>query len=285
MKLTIGMAVYNQPIDVFFTLQTLRLYQDMTDVEIVVVDNYGDTRMKDWMDGWVDNGRYVLFNEIVGTTQARQEVFNVAKGEFVLCIDSHVILWPNAVARLKEFVSVMGEFYVNTLEGKLEKTDISGALFHGPMAYDNLRAFSTHMEPVWRDNMWGIWSDVISEDQIPEDPFEIPAHGLGLFGCRKDAWLGFNPWFRGFGGEEGYIHEKFRRNGRQVLCLPFLKWNHKFFDIGGVAYPLDMKDRIRNYLLGFQELGMSWAPIKEHFGERLIDQILKEEEGKNETVG
>ena len=38
------------------------------------------------------------------------------------------------------------------------------------------------------------------------EPFEIPMQGLGMFSCRKEAWLGFNPLFNGFGGEEGYIH-------------------------------------------------------------------------------
>lgn len=37
--------------------------------------------------------------------------------------------------------------------------------------------------------------------------------GLGIFACRRDVWPGFNPRLRGFGGEEGYIHEKFRRAG------------------------------------------------------------------------
>jgi hypothetical protein len=61
------------------------------------------------------------------------------------------------------------------------------------------------------------------------DPhFEIPAMGLGLFSMRKDAWPGFNPLFRGFGGEEGYIHEKVRRLGGKAICLPALRWIHRF---------------------------------------------------------
>ena len=42
-------------------------------------------------------------------------------------------------------------------------------------------------------------------------PFEISLQGLGAFACCKAAWVGLNPRLRCFGGEEGYVHEKFRR--------------------------------------------------------------------------
>jgi hypothetical protein len=106
-------------------------------------------------------------------------------------------------------------------------------------------------------------------------PFEIPAHGLGLFACRKDAWLGFNPRFQHFGGEECYIHEKFRQAGRTTICLPFLKWWHRFWRIGGAPYPAFDESRIMNYLIGHHELGLEQQPVVDHFARRL---------GKNITV-
>ena len=36
--------------------------------------------------------------------------------------------------------------------------------------------------------------------------------------------------FREFGGEEWYIHEKYRQAGAKCLCLPFLRWQHRFAD-------------------------------------------------------
>jgi hypothetical protein len=89
--------------------------------------------------------------------------------------------------------------------------------------------------------------------------------GLGVFSCRKSAWLGFHPQFRGFGGEEGYIHEKFRQAGRRCLCLPWLRWIHRFGRPGGVQYPLIVEDKLRNYVLGHAELGLDLAPVVEHF--------------------
>ena len=108
-----------------------------------------------------------------------------------------------------------------------------------------------------------------------DEPFEIPGQGLGLFMSRKDAWLGFNPHARGFGGEEMYIHEKYRQNGRKTMCLPWLKWGHRFGRPDGVPYPLTRWNKVRNYVLEFKELGLDMTPIKEHF----VDSGLFGEDG------
>jgi hypothetical protein len=96
-------------------------------------------------------------------------------------------------------------------------------------------------------------------------PFEIPGQGLGSFTCRRQAWLGFNSYARGFGGEELYIHEKFRKQGSKAVCLPFLKWLHRFGRPDGPKYPLSRYGKTRNYVLEFNELGRSLEPIEEHF--------------------
>lgn len=119
----------------------------------------------------------------------------------------------------------------------------------------------------------------VSASDVPR-PFEIPAQGMGAFACRRDAWLGFNPRFRGFGGEECYIHEKFRRAGHKAMCLPFLKWVHRFGRPGGVPYKLVMEDRIFNYLVGHDELGLDPAPVLEHFKDKVpaanLERLIRE---------
>jgi hypothetical protein len=99
------------------------------------------------------------------------------------------------------------------------------------------------------------------------DPhFEIPAMGLGLFSMRKDAWPGFNPLFRGFGGEEGYIHEKVRRGGGKAICLPALRWIHRFTREGQtIPYPLNLWNKVRNHVLGHLELGLPLDRLREEF--------------------
>lgn len=102
--------------------------------------------------------------------------------------------------------------------------------------------------------------------EVLDPAFEIPAQGLGLFACRKDAWLGFNPNFRGFGGEEMYIHEKYRRAGAKVVCLPGLPWWHRYGKTEDVArYPNSLYERARNYVLGRLELGLPLDDVKANF--------------------
>jgi len=98
-----------------------------------------------------------------------------------------------------------------------------------------------------------------------EIPFDIPGQGMGLFASRKDTWLGFAKHCSGFGGEEMNIHTKYRQAGRRVVCLPFLKWNHRFGRAGGAPYPIPLDAKIRNYVLWANELGMPLDRIKLHF--------------------
>ncbi len=44
MKLTIGIPAYNNYHDVWFTVQALRMFHDLTATEIMVVDNFGCER-------------------------------------------------------------------------------------------------------------------------------------------------------------------------------------------------------------------------------------------------
>lgn len=101
-------------------------------------------------------------------------------------------------------------------------------------------------------------------DDVNAEPFDIPAMGLGLFTCRRDAWLGFNEHFRGFGGEEFYIHEKYRQSGRRNLCLPSLRWLHRFMR-SGTGYANRLEDRVRNYIIGHRELKLDLGRLKDHF--------------------
>ena len=189
-----------------------------------------------------------------------------------MSIDPHVLFEPQTIHKLIAFLKAHPE------------TD---DLYHGPMLYDLIKDHDpcSKMDPVWRDNMFGTW-DYDDRGNNPYGlPFEIEMHGLGIFLCRTDAWLGFNKNFRGFGGEEGYIHKKFKQLGRKTICLPFLRWIHRFQRPRGVPYPLDVRDRIRNYIIGHKELGQPLDEIVEHF-EKLhpsidINLIIKEAESLN----
>jgi len=241
MKLTIGMAAFQNEIEVWFTLQALRLYQDVKNVELLVVDNGGTDNMARTV---IDcRARYERFTDVVGTAVPRNKVFEWAAGDFVLCIDSHVMLAPRAITQLKWWLESHWEDARN--------------LIHGPWLKSGMDGVTTHYLPVWRGQQWGIWGPIEAHEAIPTEPFEIDMMALGLMGCRKDSWLGFHPECKSFGGVEGLLDAKYRHAGRKSLCLPFLKWMHCFIETPDrVKYPSSMADKTRNYELGFDELGM-----------------------------
>lgn len=310
-RLTIGMATYNDFDGCYFTIQSLRLYHSFPreDVELLIVDNAPQSSHSQMLGGLcgASGARYIPLHAPVGTSPSRNRVFEAAEGEFVLCMDSHVMLVPGAVQRLLDFIPEAGPH-----------------LYTGPMIMDDLSGICTHFTPQWRSEMYGIWgrawqclcgnmnftcteiNGLIAYwhmplctsriggcgecgKQLPSigwaghesllisqgytslgadrngEKFEIPGQGLGLFGCRKDAWLHFHPHAVGFGAEELNIHELYRQRGHKCYSLPFLTWLHKFGRPNGVPYPLQRYHKVRNYVLWHLLLGKKLDDIHEHF--------------------
>lgn len=268
-KLTVGMATHNDFHGVYFTVQALQMYHGdcLADIEIVIVDNDPDgpdgSAVRNFAHS-VDHCRYVPFADFTGTC-VKDLVFRTAQSDAVLCIDSHVMLFPGAVRQLIEF-----------FEAHPECND----LLQGPLFNDRLCLRGTHWDGQWQNGEWFNWA-VDQRGASPDNPpFEIDAQGSGVFACRKEAWPGFSPRFTGFGWEEGYIHEKFRQAGRRTLCLPFLRWIHRFTaDPKRVTYPNSWDDRIRNVIIGHSELGLDATPVTEYFrgllGPRLFPRIAE----------
>jgi hypothetical protein len=280
-KFTIGMATYDDYDGVYFSLQAIRLYHPeiLDDTEFLVIDNHPDGpcgQALKALENSIPNYRYVPKGDVSGTA-IRDCVFEEASGDVVLCMDCHVLIAKGALRRLIEYCDADPE---------------SRDLMQGPLVYDDMKRIATHFKPEWRAGMYGFWSTTPAGTDPDNPPFEISMQGLGIFACRRDAWPWFNPAFRGFGGEEGYIHEKIRQRGGRVLCLPFLRWMHRFNRPMGVPYPNRWEDRVRNYLIGFRELGWNTAPIAEHFktvlgeetGERMIAQLEEEIASSSQSI-
>lgn len=252
--LTIGMATYDDFDGVFYSVQALRMYHDLDECEIVVVDNNPTSEEGKATKAFIeqrcsDIARYVPFTEKKGSCPPRGHLFDVARGEYTMCIDSHVFLEAGAIEDLKRWLV----------------DNPTDDLLHGPLLHNDLqRIQATHMTPQWRSEMFGTWG-VDHEAMETDEPFDIPQHGLGLFCAKTSTWLKFNPRFDGFSGGEGYIHEKYRKAGRRVLCLPFLKWMHKFARPRGVPHRPMLEQKIKNHLIGWHELGMDLGLIWNHF--------------------
>lgn len=261
-KLTIGMATYDDYDGVYFTIQSLRMYHDICntdEVEFVVIDNNPKSKHGEETKKFVDKikGKYFGISNKT-TTAIRNEVFANAAGEFTLCLDPHILIYKGGVDALLKYY---------------QSEETHKNIVSGPLLYDDMKHISTHFEPEWRNSMYGTWG---TNNSAYKDitPFEIPMQGLGCFSCKTINWPKFNERFIGFGGEEGYIHEKFRLAGGKAICLPELKWMHRFGRPGGVPYRLILEDRVWNYFVGWLELyndpeHEQIKAIHEHFKDKL----------------
>lgn len=264
--LTIGMATYDDFDGCWATIQSLRLHQSMHDVEIVVIDNHPTGHHAEHVKKLVKGARhgtagtkYVEMPSPVGNAAAKNRIFGAARGEWVLVIDCHVMLPVGAIAKLKKLI-----------RSRIDSRD----LYQGPNITGDQFAAQSHWDDVWRGEMWGTWARDPRAADPGGEPFEIGGMGGGLFACRRDAWLGFHPQMRGFGGESMYIQRKYRQHGRKVWCLPFLRWLHRYPRPNGIPFPILRADKITNYMLGMIELDdhESLAEMRKHFRSVSEDQ-------------
>ena len=273
--LTIGMATYDDYDGVFFSVMAIRLFHPeiLDSVEILVVDNHPQGRCAEplkALEGYCRPCYRYLPVRFVHGTAVRDVVFQAARGDFVLCMDCHVMFAPGGLKRLLDY---------------LRQNPDSRDLLQGPMFSYDLKKVSTHWDDQWGAGMWGQWGTDARGESLEQPPFEISMMGLGIFCCRKAVWPGLSHRLRGFGGEEGCLHEKFRGRGGRALCLPFLLWLHRFERPMGVHYPVSSVDRARNYLILFQEAGLSTEPVFENLSEmcgldvcQAVERELEKEE-------
>jgi glycosyltransferase involved in cell wall biosynthesis len=254
MNLSFVMATYKDSINTRNTVQHLRQFHWQDGDDIVVVDNKPDdaehAKVLTGFLGQVRAARYIAFPEPQGTAAPRDYAIRAAKHAVVVCMDPHVTFEPNAIEAVRHYFE--------------ERPDCKD-IVNGPMLYDNLNyaQASTHFADEWRDRMHGTWAT--DARGVGTEPFEILAQGLGAFAVRKAAWPGFNPNFRGFGGEEHYIHEKVRRAGGKVVCIPQFRWNHCFYYLGKKDFLNTDYNKARNYIIGHRELGWSLKRVRKHF--------------------
>ena len=291
MPLTIGMAVYKEPDNVWFTLTAL--HANHPKVQYLVVDNSPERSERTAGICRAVGGRYVHRPDLTGTSAPRDAVMRLASTPWVMCVDSHIIFETGAIQRTLDY---------------LDKADTK-PLYQGPLAGDDGVATYTHWTQPKPPGLWGEWETVYQKDGrlftvrfgegvarvdwatkevidtipsaeyrghaaqgwFPVDaetpPFEIPMLGLGCFLSHRSAWKGFNPLFQGFGGEEGYLHGKM---GSTTL-LPWLRWRHLFRDATiAPPYKTVLEDHTWNLLVGHRELGIeATGVIHDTFGSRI----------------
>jgi len=263
-RLTIGMATYRDWPGVWATIQSLRLcHQEATPhVEIIVIDN---DPAADPHRPAEDNhsfkvrqlcertgARYEHYTATRGTAAAKGRIFDLASAPAVLVMDCHVLLPAGTVARL-----------INWFEAHPGTRDLVQGPCIGDGGLDDI--IGTHFAPVWGSLMYGTWA---TDPRVyTTDGFEIEMQGCGLFACRRDAWPGFHPLLRGFGPEEFHLHQRIRRAGGRCLCLPWLKWCHRFGNPDGARPPgLHPEERLRGHIITHLDTrAPDLAEMRRHF--------------------
>ncbi|MEV5574427.1 glycosyltransferase [Spirillospora sp. NPDC052269] len=253
--LTVGICTYDDFDGAWFTIASLLLHHPgpMRAAEILLVDNHPVgpvAQALKRLDAEIPNYRYVPVTS-VRSTAVRDVLFRLAVGEVVVVLDSHVLLADGALEAALSY---------------LARPEAARDLVQGPVLQDDgVQVMATHFAPAWSAGMYGRW-EVDQRGLNPKgSAFEIPMQGLGAFACRRDAWVGINPHFRGFGGEEGYLHEKVRRAGGRTVCLPAMRWVHRFERPYEVPYPITWEDHLRNNLLAHQELELDEGLLLAHY--------------------
>lgn len=268
LKLTIGMATYQNSNGVITTIQNIRLnnLKLLNRLHFVIIDNCPEPYIEDTSRGsnhstelinfitWLGDGHtYIPLDSPRGTAPPRNKVFEVSKDEFTMCVDDHVYFPEGVIQKVFDYLDAHPD---------------SNDLLSGPILKDDLSVMATRFDEEWRHEMEGIWGYEAKEADPVYGPSEIPAMGLGMFVCRTEAWRkvgGFHPLFRGFGGEEFYIHRRFRQHGYKCLNIPEWKWWHNFHQATGHKYPADVWNKVRNYVIGHAHTGRPFDKIQEHF--------------------
>lgn len=251
--LTIGMATYDDPQGVWWTLSSLRMHHDLAGVELLVVDDHPEPNRGEI--GNVCNNaqaRYVHAPKGLGPAHAKNSVWEHARGSHVLLVDCHVLIAPGAVAKLVAAA----------------RADAVGRdMWVGPLRSEAGNIIATELSPELRGDFFGTW---LVDSRYPvSETREVHAHGSALSFMRRADWPKFSQHFKGFAGEEIYIHDKVRLYGGKVLYQPWLGWCHRFPRFGAVPYSLTLNDKMRNYLIGAYEMGWNITQFREYFGRKL----------------
>jgi GT2 family glycosyltransferase len=202
--------------------------------------------------GGIIDARYESFSEIMGTAAGKMMCFAKARGEWVLCLDSHVILTDESIRKLYDWI-------------KKPANRFSQNLHYGVNLADDHKQYFSHLKIfnedgtalIGDDGVFGQWRTDPLAAPGKVKPFEVEGGGGWCFFARRGVFMsiGFHPLMRGFGGEEGFLAERFRRAGKKVLSAPFVRGIHRYARLSGDQYFVSVEEKLRNHTIGWKDLG------------------------------
>ena len=123
--LSIIICTYNRPDFLMDCIQSI-VKQMVSDVEILVVDNFGDLKIQEKIQQfkYLDINIQYLFEKNKGLSNARNRGYMEAKGEWVLYLDDDAIAFDSLLDRVKELIQlntfdcIGGMYYAKFKKGK-----------------------------------------------------------------------------------------------------------------------------------------------------------------------
>ena len=158
-KLTVATAVYDDLYGTQMLMQDLIMHHDLTDVELLIVDNHpttkgGPDKPSDETKKLISyaagiGARYIPMPEPTGTAPPRNRCVAEAAGDVVIVCDCHIMFATGALAAIREYFA-----------DSMHHLDIvSGPMLAKRRQPDGrLQVLATHYADVWRKEMWGIWA-------------------------------------------------------------------------------------------------------------------------------
>lgn len=261
MKITVGFPTCSDP-GAWWTLNCFMIGHPGFGGEFLIVDNSpAGCPIAAELEKHCKQHRNVRYIRDTGPHSSclhKDRVFREATGDVVVCIDSHVILWPGTLN------AIIGHFHdapdsVDLMTGILMQGNGRVMATSQQLFVQEGRAVpsdaAVHHGVLCRGGQLGVWEVDQRAVGAATGEVEVDMNGSWLLAMRKAAWPGFLPEFRGFGGNEVYLCEEVRRRGGRVLIHPGVRGTHNFSTAHKKGYPVQAVDRIRNYIVGFRRLG------------------------------
>ena len=225
--------------------------------------------------GGVIDARYEAWDTIKGTAAGKMACFGKARGEWVLCLDSHVILTDDSVRKLYDWIRRPKNRFSRDLHYGVNLADDHRQYF------SNLQIFNDDQTAlIGDDGVFGQWRTDPRAAPGMKQPFDVEGGGGWCFFARRDAFLniGFHPLMRGFGGEEGFLAERFRRAGQKVLCTPFVRGIHRYARLPGDQYFVSIEEKLRNHTIGWHDLGRDLHELRNIWISKPLDKRIPDSE-------
>ncbi len=252
------MANWDDPEGAFWTLTAIRQYhvkEDNKEVELLVVDDMPE-KQQDLENVCSNSGaRYVHHSKNKGPAHAKDSVWEHAQGDYVLLVDSHVLLAPCSV-----------NYILDAIDSDLIGKD----LWTGPLLNERGHMIASELLPEWRGQFFGVWHT--DQDLLKTKIKEIEGHGSAYTLMKREHYPYFSPHFKGFSGEELYLHQKVRNNGGKCYTHVDLGWIHRFMRSKPITYSLTLNDKLRNYLVASYEIGWSIKQCCDYFRPKLVKE-------------